>query len=219
MNTADIKRQILSDKLVIIARRPPKDRFADIVQALHAGGIRLLEVTFDQQANDPIAETVPILKMLVKSMAGKMRIGAGTVMNPQQVQAAFEAGVEYIISPNASPDVIAETKRLGMVSIPGTMTPTEVARAYECGADIVKLFPADDLGCHYIQNLRGPLPHIPLMASGGVNPQTIPLFWQAGINTFGTGISVLDPELVRHNNLDAIAALANEHTQAVKKLA
>ena len=102
-----------------------------------------------------------------------------------------------------------------MASIPGAMTPTEIKRAYALGADIVKLFPADDLGYHYIQNLTGPLPHIPLMATGGVNPQTIPEFLSRGILAVGTGITVFRPDLVAAEDYAGIKSLAQEHVEAI----
>ena len=132
------------------------------------------------------------------------------------VGAIKEAGASFIVSPDSDPDVIAETKRHGMASIPGAMTPTEIKRAYALGADIVKLFPADDLGYHYIQNLKGPLPHIPLMATGGVNPQTIPEFLSRGILAVGTGITVFRPDLVAAEDYEGIKALAKAHVDAVR---
>ena len=117
------------------------------------------------------------------------------------LRAAHDAGAEYIISPDTDPAVIAETKHLGMASIPGAMTPTEIKRAWSLGADVVKAFPADDVGMHFFDNLRGPLPHIPLMATGGVNPQTILEFLKRGVVAVGTGITILRPDLIRHPRL------------------
>ena len=134
------------------------------------------------------------------------------------IEAAHEAGATFIVSPDSDPDVIAETKRLGMASIPGAMTPTEIKRAYALGADIVKLFPADDLGYHYIQNLKGPLPHIPLMATGGVNPQTIPEFLSRGILAVGTGITIFRPDLVAAEDYAGIKLLAKAHVDAIRSM-
>ena len=103
-----------------------------------------------------------------------------------------------------------------MFSIPGAMTPSEICAAWKAGADIVKLFPADDVGFHYIQNLKGPLPHIPLMATGGVNPNTIPQFLSAGISACGTGITVLKKNFIANCNYEAIRDLAKMHKEAVR---
>ena len=105
-----------------------------------------------------------------------------------------------------------------MASIPGAMTPSEIKRAYALGADIVKLFPADDLGYHYIQNLNGPLPHIPIMATGGVNPETIPEFLSRGMVAVGTGITIFRPDLVATEDYEGIKALAAAHIAAINNV-
>ena len=139
------------------------------------------------------------------------------MLTTEQVRAAKEAGAQYIISPSSDKKIIALTKELGMVSIPGAMTPTEIVGAWNEGADIVKLFPADDLGYHYIWNIRGPLPHIPLMATGGINPDTIPEFLSRGINAVGTGVSIVNREMLDNGDYAGIEALARQHVQAVEK--
>lgn len=211
-----IMETILKEKLVIIARGIPAEKLVMAAQAMHGAGIVLLESTFDHSLPDPIADNTAKLKALIKAMDGKMAIGAGTVLTVKEVQAAHDAGCGYIISPSTNPEVVAETKRLSMLSIPGAMTPTEIMRAWDLGADMVKLFPADDLGVHYIRNIRAPLPHVPLMATGGVNPATVPEFLQAGINALGTGITVLRRDLVEAEDYLGIAALARAHAEAVR---
>ena len=111
--------------------------------------------------------------------------------------------------------MLKESKRLGLAVMPGALTPTEIVTAYNAGADMVKVFPADGMGMGYLRNLRGPLPHIPLLATGGVNPDSIPLFFEAGINAVGTGITVVKPELVRDKNYEEICRLARIHVDAV----
>ena len=175
----------------------------------------MFESTFDHRREDCIAENADKIAALVAALGDRMSIGAGTVLSVEEVHAAHEAGASFIVSPDTDPDVIAETKRLGMASIPGAMTPSEIKKAYALGADIVKLFPADDLGYHYIQNLKGPLPHIPLMATGGVNPETIPEFLSRGILAVGTGITIFRPDLVAAEDYEGIKALAKAHVEAI----
>ena len=151
-------------------------------------------------------------------MGDQLCLGAGTVLTGAQAAAAHAAGAKYIISPNTDEKVISKTRQLGMVSIPGAMTPTEIVRAYKLGGDIIKLFPADDLGYHYIWNLRGPLPHIPLLATGGVDPSTIPEFFQAGVNGVGTGISIIRRDLLEQDDYATIEALAREHVAAIRRI-
>ncbi len=218
MDIMDMLNELLKEKLVVIARRIPLDKIEACVKAVTDGGVRFIESTFDQSAPDCIEKNFKTIKIMTDAAEGRAYIGAGTVLTSEQVRAAYEAGAKYIISPNTNEAVIKETLRLGMISIPGAMTPTEIEKAYALGAQIVKLFPADDLGLHYIQNISAPLSHIPLMATGGVNPQTIPEYSKAGIKAFGTGITILKRDLIDKSDFDGIKELAKEHVSAIKNI-
>ena len=204
-------------KLMVLARGVEKDVLVKAACAIADAGVAVFESTFDHSREDCVSENAEKIAALVTACGDRMSIGAGTVLSIEEVRAAHEAGASFIVSPDTDPAVIAETKRLGMASIPGAMTPTEIKRAHALGADIVKLFPADDLGYHYIQNLKGPLPHIPLMATGGVNPQTIPEFLSRGIIAVGTGITIFRPDLVAAKDYEGIKALAVAHVEAIRK--
>ena len=215
MNVIDRLRM---DHLMVLARGVSKDVLVRGVAAIADAGVTVFESTFDHRREDCIAENAEKIAALVAALGDRMSIGAGTVLSVGEVRAAHEAGATFVVSPDTDPDVIAETKRLGMVSIPGAMTPSEIKRAYALGADIVKLFPADDLGYHYIQNLKGPMPHIPLMATGGVNPETIPEFLSRGIMAVGTGITIFRPDLVAAEDYEGIKALAKAHIDAIARV-
>lgn len=215
MNVIELLKR---DRLMVLARGIEKDFLVKAVGALADAGVTVFESTFDHRRADCVTENAEKIAALAAAHGERMAIGAGTVLTVEEVRAARDAGASFIVSPDSDPDVIAETKRLGMASIPGAMTPTEIKRAYALGADVVKLFPADDLGYHYIQNLKGPLPHIPLMATGGVNPQTIPEFLSRGILAVGTGITIFRPDLVAEKDIDGIKALAKEHVDAIRLL-
>ena len=212
----DAIEELKRTRLMVLARGVPKDVLLKAVAAIEEAGVTVFESTFDHRRADCVAENAEKIAALVGAFGGRMAIGAGTVLSVEEVRAAHAAGATFIVSPDSDPEVIAEAKRLGMASIPGAMTPTEIKRAYALGADIVKLFPADDLGYHYIQNLKGPLPHIPLMATGGVNPQTIPEFLSRGILAVGTGITIFRPDLVAAEDYEGIKALTREHVDAIQ---
>ena len=207
---------IKRDRLVVIGRGIRTEVLVQAALACAEAGVTLLESTFDHTAADPVRENAGRIAALVKALDGRIRIGAGTVLTSEEVRAAHDAGAEYIISPDTDDAVVAETKRLGMVSIPGAMTPTEVAHAWKIGADMVKLFPADDLGYPFIQNLRGPLGHIPLMATGGVNPVSIPEFLKLGVAAVGTGVSILRRDLIEKEDYEGIRVLAKMHVDAIR---
>lgn len=210
-----VVEELTKTRLMVLARGVPKDVLLKGVEAICEAGVTVFESTFDHRLANCIEENVEKIAALKAEFGDRMKIGAGTVLSVEEARAAHGAGCEFIVSPDSDPAVIAETKKLGMASIPGAMTPTEIKRAYALGADVVKLFPADDLGYHYIQNLKGPLPHIPLMATGGVNPQTIPEFLSRGILAVGTGITVFRPDLVKARDYAGIKALAAAHLAAI----
>ena len=208
---ADINRY----KIIAIVRGVTGEALVKTAEALYEGGIRLLEITFDQSGKIAATETAEMIADLCCRFSGRMSIGAGTVMTVEQVRAAFEAGAEYMISPDTSREVIEETCRLGAVSIPGALTPTEVATAYAYGADFVKLFPAGDLGLSYIKSIRAPLAHIPMLAVGGVNEKNLGEFLSAGLSGVGVGSNIVNKKLIDSGDFAALTALAKQYTEQV----
>ena len=170
-----VLNKILDGKIIAIVRGIPSEKIVDLVNAMLKGGVYCVEVTFDQSSEEAKKDTLKAISTITKEFGDKVCVGAGTVMTVEQVHQAVEAGAEYIISPNTDEEVIKETKKLGKVSIPGAMTPTEAAFAYKCGADIVKLFPAGVLGAAYIKALKAPLKHIPVTAVGMLSDQALNL--------------------------------------------
>lgn len=197
---------IYSGKIITILRGLSPEDTLHAVQAICDGGISLAEITFDQ--TKPPCVTADVIRTLCGHFSGRMHIGAGTVMTMEQLHAAYDAGAEYIISPNADLDIIRETKRLGLVSIPGAFTATEVSQCWAAGADIVKIFPADSVGPAYLKALRGPLHHIPLSAVGGVTLDNIRSFLEAGACCVGIGANIIDKKAVLAGDFDAIRSLA-----------
>ena len=198
--------KILAGGIITIIRGLSPDCAEKTVEAIHAGGLHLAEITFDQTATPKV--TADIIRTLSRQFEGKVLIGAGTVMTLEQLHAAYNAGAAYIISPNADSSVIRETKRLGLLSMPGAYTATEVARCYAEGADIVKVFPSDSAGPGYIKALRGPLHHIPLAAVGGVNLDNIRDFFDAGARCVGIGSNIVSKQAVQAGDFDRIRLLA-----------
>ena len=208
---ADINRH----KIIAIVRGITGETLVKTAEALYEGGIHLLEITFDQTGKISAAQTGEMIADLCRRFAGRMRIGAGTVMTAEQVRIAVAAGAEYMISPDTSREVIEETLRLGAVSIPGALTPTEVATAYAYGADFVKLFPAGELGLSYIKAIRAPLAHIPMLAVGGVNEKNIGEFLGAGLAGFGIGSNIVSKKLIDNGDFAALTALAKQYTEQI----
>lgn len=202
-------------KIVAICRGVSTENILQTAEALYKGGIRFMEVTFNQKADDPIAETAASIALLNEKMGDKMYFGAGTVLTAEQVDAAIDAGAKYIISPNFSPDVIKRTVERGAISMPGCLTPSEVVSAYEAGAHIVKLFPAGNLGTGYIKAVMAPISHIPLMAVGGVNASNMREFLDLGVMGLGIGGNLVDTKLIAAGKFDEITNIALTYTSQI----
>lgn len=216
MTQQEVKELFLKEKLVAICRTLPTEKLGNVAKALVKGGVKILEITIDQMAEDPAAVIKEAMQTVRDAVGDQLCLGCGTVLNCEQLQMAVDAGAVFYLSPNFKADVVKKAKELGLVAIPGALTPSEIVEAWEAGADIVKLFPADDMGYHYIWNLKGPLPHIPLLASGGVNPETIPVYLQYGVAAVGTGVSIINRDMLAADDYEGIAQLAKKHVDAVR---
>ena len=208
---------IKKERLVAILRGVPMDRVDGVVSALVRGGVRVLEFTFDHAEPDYIADNAAKIRHTVERFGDRVLVGCGTALTVEEVDAAHEAGACLVISPNVDAAVIRRAKELGMVSMPGALTPTEIVHAWELGADIVKLFPAGELGLGYIKAVRGPLGHIPMSAVGGVKPENVADFLTAGVCGFGVGGQLVLGKAVRSGDDAAIEARAREFTEAIAK--
>lgn len=209
------KETVKKEKLIAILRGIPVKKICLLADALHKGGINLIEVTFDPKSPDNF-ETTESIKLIKEMFHGAVGVGAGTVLTVEQVHKAKEAGTEYIISPNTNEAVIRETKKLGMISIPGALTPTEIEAAHEYGADFVKVFPVSSLGVPYLKAVAAPLSHIDLIAVGGVSPENIKDYLKAGACGVGASGSMVNKEWLQNGELEKITACAKEYADAVR---
>ena len=202
---------ILREKLIVIVRGIEKNELIPLAEALYDGGIRLMEITYSAGGGVSDDETAEQIHMLSSHMAGRMDIGAGTVLTEAQVQLTADAGGKFIISPDVCPDVIRRTRELGMVSIPGVLTPTEIQNAVRAGADFVKLFPASTFGVEYIKAIRAPLSNVRLLAVGGISLENIGSYRAAGVKGFGIGTGIVRKSLIDAGDFSAITALAKQY--------
>lgn len=207
-NPAVLEATIRAEKLIAILRRIPQERLLDTAEALFQGGVRILECTFDHSDPDCLSALPRQLDRLRNRLEGRMVIGAGTVLTPRQVELAHQAGAQLIISPNTDRAVIARTRELDMVSVPGALTASEVVSAWDAGAHFVKLFPAGELGLSYVKALCAPLSHIPLLAVGGVTRDNAGSFLRAGVLGFGVGSQLVPSEAVAQGDYGQITRRA-----------
>ena len=206
---------IMEKKVIAIVRGLKPEYMLRLADALYAGGIDLMEVTFNQKQPDTWKDTAEAIRAVGQHMAGKVLPGAGTVLTSEQLKMARDAGAAYIITPNTNPDLIREVKSYGLVSLPGALTPSEIEAAWEAGADAVKVFPASVLGTAYIKAVKAPLSHIPLLAVGGVNEKNGADFLAAGCCGLGVGGNLVNKAWIENGEWDKITALAAEYRRMV----
>ena len=185
-----IIQKVYEHKIIAIVRGMDKEKTVKIAKALYEGGIRFVEVTFNQKNPDKFYETAECIRAIREEMGDKMYVGAGTVTSAALVDMAAEAGAVYIISPDTDLEVIRRTRELGLVSMPGAYTPTEAKTAYNAGADFIKLFPCVGDGPGYVKAVCAPFNHIPFMAVGGVDVNNAASYLKAGAVGVGVGSSL-----------------------------
>ncbi len=197
--------------IVAVIRASSGELLADVAEALAAGGVEVMEVTF----------TVPrahqVLERVADRLGSRILLGAGTVLDPETARIALLSGAEFIVSPTVNLDVIKLCRRYDKLVMPGAFTPTEVLAAWEAGADIVKIFPSEVTGPAYLKALGGPLPQVRMMPTGGVNLDTATAFLRAGAFALGVGGSLVDPKVVAAGEMAKIEALARQFVAVVQQ--
>ena len=207
-------KQIEKEKVIAIIRGIVPDKAVNVAKALYAGGVKLVEVTFNQKCPESFSDTQAAIRSIIDAMGDKMSVGAGTVITPEQAELAHSAGAQFIVSPDTDEAVIKRTVELGMVSLPGAYTASEAKKAHNAGADYVKLFPCSDAG--YLKALRAPLSHMKFLAVGGVNADNTADFIKAGACGVGVGSSLVNPSWVEAGEFDRITEQAKKFIEAVK---
>lgn len=215
-NRKSVISAIMAEKLVVIVRGVEKEKLVNTAEAMYAGGVRLIEITFDASGKTDDKTTGQNIALLSKTFEGRMYIGAGTVLSPEQVEIAANAGARFIISPDTNREVIRKTRELGLVSMPGAFTPTEVQTAHNYGADFVKLFPAGELPPSYLKAIKAPLSNIRIVAVGGISLDNIPAYLKAGACGFGISSSIVDKKLIAKEDYKELSLLAERYVLAVR---
>jgi 2-dehydro-3-deoxyphosphogluconate aldolase/(4S)-4-hydroxy-2-oxoglutarate aldolase len=202
--------RILNTGIVAVVRAPSGEVLADAAEALVAGGVDCVEITF----------TVPkahrVLESVADRLGDKVLLGAGTVLDPETARTALLSGARFIVSPTVNLETIRLCKRYTATVMPGALTPTEILSAWEAGADIVKVFPSEITGAAYLKALRGPLPHVRLMPTGGVTLSTAADFLKAGACALGIGGSLVAADAIKNREWTGIEELARKYVQIVR---
>ncbi len=204
-------RQVLDCGIVAVVRAQASQQLVEVARALADGGVTVIEITMS------VPNALDVLKQVRQALGERVLLGAGTVLDPETARAVLLAGAEYIVAPTVNLDVIRLCQRYDKLVMPGAFTPTEILTAWEAGADIVKVFPADVVGPAFFKALRGPLPQIRLMPTGGVDLNTAAAFLKAGACCLGVGGQLVEPEAVARRDFDRIRELAKKYAAIVKQ--
>lgn len=203
--------RIQSTGIVAVIRAPSGELLADVAEALVAGGVEVMEITFT------VPQAHRVLEQVAKQLGSKILLGAGTVLDPETARIAMLSGAEFIVSPTTNLEVIRLCRRYDKLVMPGAFTPTEVLTAWEAGADIVKVFPSDFTGAPYLKVLKAPLPQVRLMPTGGVTLQTAPAFLEAGAYALGVGGSLVEAKALASGDMKRVETQARQFIEVVRK--
>jgi 2-dehydro-3-deoxyphosphogluconate aldolase / (4S)-4-hydroxy-2-oxoglutarate aldolase len=205
----DLQR-VLDSGIVAIVRSADSAQLVQVAQALADGGVDVIEITMT------VPDALEVLRQVRRVLGDRVLLGAGTVLDPETARAVLLAGAEYIVSPTVNLDVIRLCQRYDKLVMPGAFTPTEILTAWEAGADIVKVFPADVLGPAFFKAVRAPLPQIRMMATGGVDLTTAAAFLKAGACCLGVGGQLVEPKAIAERDFGRLSGLAEQYVAAVK---
>jgi 2-dehydro-3-deoxyphosphogluconate aldolase/(4S)-4-hydroxy-2-oxoglutarate aldolase len=211
MGKHDQLQHILDAGIVAVVRSADSSHLVEVIRALADGGVTVAEVTFT------VPNALDVLRQARQTLGDQVLLGAGTVLDAETARAALLAGAEFIVAPTLNRDVIRLCNRYDKVVMPGAFTPTEILAALEAGADIVKVFPAEVVGPAFFKAMRGPLPQIRLMPTGGVDLNTAGEFLKAGACCLGIGSQLVEPRAIGERNFDRLRDLARQYVNVVKQ--
>ena len=210
--SVEIKAEIERVGLVPVLRAQSAAEGHALVEAMLAGGVTVVEVTMT------VPGAVELLRALKKQHGSRLLLGSGTVTTAAQAASTIEAGAEFVVSPSLHPEVIAKTKELGKVSIPGALTPTEVITAWNAGADYVKVFPCSAVGgASYLRALRAPFPELQLIPTGGVTQQTAADFLKAGARALGVGADLVNAKAIAEGKPEVVMNAARVYMEIIRQ--
>lgn len=209
MTKDDQVREIESSGVIAIVRFDRSEDLVQVARAVYAGGVRAIEFTMTTpNALDIIAQSA-------SEFGQDVLLGAGTVLDPETARAAILAGAQFIVAPTLNPQVIETCRRYSKAVIPGAFTPTEILSAWECGADFVKVFPADFGGPEYLKAILAPLPQVKLIPVGGVSLENTATFIKAGASAVAVGGNLVKKTAIAAKRFDELTDLARSYVQAV----
>jgi len=212
MDKKQIVEQLENLGLVPVVRASSADEALQVIEAIKAGGVNVLEITMT------VPGAIRVIEKVADKYGSDVLVGAGTVLDPETARACLLAGAQFIVSPALNLDTIAMCHRYSAPVMPGVLTPTEVITAWSAGADFVKVFPCGAVGgASYIKNLKGPFPQIKMIPTGGVSLKTAQDFIKAGASALGVGTDLVDVKAIREGNPGIVTERAVQFVELVRE--
>ena len=211
MNKDEAFDVILSTKVIAVIRMADTEKLVKVIRAVQEGGVKAIEITMTTP------DAVNVIHTISKKKSKDILLGAGSVLDPETAALVIHSGADFVVSPATNTEMIKLCNRYGKLVAPGAFTPTEIISAWEIGADIVKIFPATSVGPKYFKDIKGPLPQVRLMPTGGVNLDNAGEFIKNGACCVGIGTALLDKKAIAENNWDVLTQKAESLIKSVNE--
>lgn len=211
MKKEEVLKKVYECGVVPVVRAASADEAMRVVEAIREGGVHVLEITMT------VPRAVRVIERVADAFGDEVLVGAGTVLDSETARACMLAGARFVVSPALDTGTVECCRGHGVAVMPGALTPTEVVRAWQAGADVVKIFPCGALGgAKYLKSLKAPLPQVELMPTGGVSLSTAAAFIEAGAFALGVGAELVDTKAIREGRPEAVSEAARAYVEAVR---
>lgn len=211
MTKAEIVKHLEVLGLIPVVRASSADEALQVIEAIKAGGVNVLEITMT------VPGAIKVIENVTDTYGNDVIVGAGTVLDPETARACLLAGAQFIVSPALNLETISLCHRYSAPVMPGVLTPTEVITAWSAGVDFVKVFPCGSVGgASYVKNLKGPFPQVKIIPTGGVSLKTAADFIKAGASALGVGTDLVDVKAIRDGEAHVVTERAREFVRIVK---
>ncbi|MGK9476095.1 bifunctional 4-hydroxy-2-oxoglutarate aldolase/2-dehydro-3-deoxy-phosphogluconate aldolase [Melioribacter sp. OK-6-Me] len=211
MEREKILESILERKAVAVLRIKEPEKLKRVIEAIAEGGITVAEITMT------VPNAIELIKRMSEELDKNIIVGVGSVLDAETARSAIKAGAKYVVSPIFKKEIIEQAHQLDVPAMPGCFTPTEIQTAYEAGADVIKVFPADVLGMKFFKGILAPMPHLKLMPTGGVDLTNAGEWLKAGACAVGIGSALLDKEAIKNENYSVLTSNARQVIKSINE--
>ncbi len=212
MKRHEIVENIIELKAVAVIRMEDPSKLIKVAEAIYEGGVKAIEITMT------VPNAIETIALASKEIGDKVLIGVGSILNQEMAQKAIDAGAKYVVSPIFKKEIIERSHKNDIPAMPGTFTPTEAQLAWEAGADIIKIFPADVLGMSFIKGMKAPMPHLKVMPTGGVSLTNAGEWLKAGACAVGVGSALIDKKAILEENYTVLTKNAKQIMESINSI-